>query len=681
MIGDKLGHYEVTAKIGKGGMGVVYRATDTLIGRDVALKTIHLHEIEDPTERQFLKDRLFREAKSAGILSHPNIVTVYQIGDQDGLTYIAMEFVDGLNLGELLGRTPRPTLEALLSVFDQTAGALDYAHSRGVVHRDIKPGNIIVRADGVAKIADFGVAKISSQNVTRAGMALGTPHYMSPEQFHGRAIDGRSDQYALAVMIYEIFTGKKPFTADSIHGLMYKILHEEAQPRRDNPEISEGVDAALRKALAKEPDQRFITCSDFIAELRNVCGIMAMPFSIESGLRQSTGAPSGGLRTQGTTPLPSPVSTPIYSAGAPGAAAQGSSATGATARSGVGLPPPPAPPAPPAPEAAKPEGKRPTSVPPATAATPTPVAGSAASSAASASGAGLPPPPPQSGAKPSASKAPAPTKAKATPPKEPVPASAAKAPAGTPSKTPLVLVAVVGVVLLVAAGIAAYLLLRPSVPPTEETQQIAQPSQPSETTPVSTPQPEESAPETTAGGGEPTPAETPTTPQTATAAPEISSFVAEPIQIEQGQSAKLRWSTTNTSYVQINPGLSRGRGVGEFTVTPAQTTKYTLVARGLGGRLQKEVTITVTPKEAKPQQGGGSTKPGAWTLDALTRALEAGEDVVKMDSLMVRVGLNGVTFPVTPEAQSAILAAGDRGKRPKDSVVRLLDLARQGGRR
>src|SRR5690606_26185603 len=118
----------------------------------------------------------------------------------------------------------------------------------------------------VAKIADFGVAKISSQNVTRAGMALGTPHYMSPEPFHGRAIDGKSHQYALAVMIYEIFTGKKPFTADSIHGLMYKILHEEAQARRDNPDRSEGLDQVLRRGLAKEPANRFPSCSEFIGE-------------------------------------------------------------------------------------------------------------------------------------------------------------------------------------------------------------------------------------------------------------------------------------------------------------------------------------------------------------------------------------------------------------------------------
>ena len=151
--------------------------------------------------------------------------------------------------------------------------------------------------------------------------------------------------------------------------------------------------------------------------------------------------------------------------------------------------------------------------------------------------------------------------------------------------------------------------------------------------------------------------------------------------INQGESAKLQWSTSNTTYIQIDPGLARGRGAGEHTVSPSQTTKYTLIARGYGGRLQRDVTVTVLPRQQAQQPDTAKAKPNAWTLDALTRALEAGEDVVKMDNLMVRVGLNGVAFAVTPEAQSAILAAGERGGRPRDSVVRIVDLARQGGRR
>jgi eukaryotic-like serine/threonine-protein kinase len=701
MIGEKLGHYEITAKIGKGGMGVVYRASDTLIGRDVALKTIHLNEIEDPNERQFLKERLFREAKSAGILSHPNIVTVYQIGEQDGLTYIAMEFVDGLNLGEILARPERPGMDLLLSVFEQTAGALDYAHSRGVVHRDIKPGNIIVREDGVAKIADFGVAKISSQNVTRAGMALGTPHYMSPEQFHGRAIDGRSDQYSLAVMVYEILTGKKPFTADSIHGLMYKILHEDAQPRRDNPDISEGVDAALRRALAKEPDKRYPSCSAFIEDLRNLSGILPTPFSVESGLRTSSSG-SSTLRPGVSTPMPSPVPPPSTASSTPG------SGVATPPPTPPGLPPPPLPASQATPigfETGRSSGPpRPESggfVPP-PAGQPTPSSGvnvvSGTGSIPPRPTGSLGPPPPGSGSGGVDVPTPAagsPTSGfggtSSTPPQPPVPpapagqktgaAVAAKSPVksgqstGKPSsKTPLIVAAAVVVVLLIAV-VGIIVMMIPSAESDVETVAettppvIEAPTFEPEPPPIIDEEPGEEVPEAEAA-----PEAKPTPP------PMVASFIADPVTINQGESAKLRWSTSNTSYVQIEPGLSRGRSVGEHTVTPAQTTKYTLIARGLGGRRNQEVTITVVPRQAQ-QPTPGSTKPNAWSLDALTRALEAGEDVVKMDNLMVRVGLNGVSFAVTSEAQSAILAAGERGNRPRDAVVRLVDLAKQGGRR
>ncbi|MCU0229032.1 MAG: serine/threonine protein kinase [Bryobacterales bacterium] len=737
MIGEKLGHYEITAKIGKGGMGVVYRAMDTLIGRDVALKTIHLNEIEDPNERQFLKERLFREAKSAGILSHPNIVTVYQIGEQDGLTYIAMEFVEGFNLGELLAREPRPTMELLLSVFDQTAVALDYAHSRGVVHRDIKPGNIIVRPDGVAKIADFGVAKISSQNVTRAGMALGTPHYMSPEQFHGRAIDGRSDQYSLGVMVYEIFTGgKKPFTADSIHGLMYKILHEEPQPRRDNPELSVGVEAALRRALAKEPDQRFPSCSDFIAELRSLSGILPVTFSVESGMRTgSTASPSG--RTGMGTPMPSPVPPVTLRPATPGSGIHlpppppaapglpppplppmgtGSGSVGfdpfdparsvpgslrpdsggfsaggfPTPASGTGipggsvpLPPPPgAPPSPFANELPTPVTGVPTGLPPsvpggsgATAGAPpapvppTPVPPAPTSSGPTSSSTA---PPAKGGAKGGDAKATAGKKAPAAPKPAPVASGAAK----STSKSPLVLVAALVVLLLVIGGIVAALLMRSSGEAEQAAQTppapvvVEQPVVETPPAPEPTPEPE---PEPEATAGQQAPASPP---------PQITAFGAEPATINQGESAALNWTTSNTNTVQINPGFARLPGAGQRTVTPTETTKYLLIARGYGGRTQREITVTVVPRAPTPQQPKpGSAKPNAWTLDMLVRALESGQDVVKMDNLMVRVGLNGVAFAVTPDAQSAILAAGERGGRSREEVMKIVELARKSSQR
>lgn len=295
----------------------------------------------------------------------------------------------------------------------------------------------------------------------------------------------------------------------------------------------------------------------------------------------------------------------------------------------------------------------------------------------------MPPPPPKSGGTPAPKKSADRPKTASTPPTSPKPAGpkpTAQPGAGS-KKTPLILVGGIVALLLVAIVVAAVILVRsgstdePAVADVE-TPTVETPLQPE--TPVEQPEETTTAEDAT---------ETPVSPEggqqtAATPPPQIASFLAEPATINQGESAKLRWSSSNSSYVQINPGLSRGRNAGEHTVSPTETTKYTLVARGLGGRAQQEVTITVVPRQQAPQQQQpGAAKPNSWTLDALVRALESGEDVVKMDNLMVRVGLNGVSFAVTPEAQRAIIAAGERGNRPKDAVVRLVDLARQGGRR
>lgn len=295
---------------------------------------------------------------------------------------------------------------------------------------------------------------------------------------------------------------------------------------------------------------------------------------------------------------------------------------------------------------------------------------------------GMPPPPPKSTAG-NATKGNEKPKAAAASPRSPKPTAVAQKPItsqpkAASKKTPLILVGGIGALLVIAIVVVAVILMRSG---SEEQPSVAETETPVIETP-SQPEPLAEQPEETANTEDPPSTQTePATeqPPVSVAPPQIASFLAEPSTINQGESAKLRWSSTNSSYVQINPGLSRGRNIGEHTVTPSQTTKYTLVARGLGGRVQREVTVTVVPRQ-QPQQPS-STKPNGWTLDALVRALESGEDVVKMDNLMVRVGLNGVSFAVTPEAQRAILAAGERGNRPQDAVVRLLDLARQGGRR
>ncbi len=269
----QLGQYQVWDEIGRGGMGVVYRGYDPLIGREVALKTIHLYTIADPRERQEMQDRLQREAQSAGRLSHPNIVTIYQIGYAElhpGQTtaFLAMEFIPGANLAALLDSLRTGPPEQIAGYLRQAAAALDYAHSRGIIHRDIKPANLLVTPEGILKIADFGVAKILSQTVTMTGAVLGSPAYMSPEQIKAEPIDGRTDQYSLAVVAYELFTGKKPFDAETLSSLVYKIAQQPPPPLENvPPHLAGRIGPVLARALAKEPAARYGTCTEFVEAL------------------------------------------------------------------------------------------------------------------------------------------------------------------------------------------------------------------------------------------------------------------------------------------------------------------------------------------------------------------------------------------------------------------------------
>ena len=253
-------------------MGIVYKAQDPAIGRTIAIKSIRLHDLTDEAERARLRERLFREAQSAGILSHPNIVTIYDIAEEDGLAYIFMEFVNGPPFEKMLKVDKTPDKETLLSIFRQTAAALDYAHKKGIVHRDIKPANIMIHEDGTAKITDFGVAKIMSQQMTLAGTMMGTPSYMSPEQVQSTTITGAADQFSLAVITYEALTGEKPFAAEYMPTLLYKIVREEPlPPQRLNNTLSPQVETVLNKALAKLPEDRFENCTEFISALATAC--------------------------------------------------------------------------------------------------------------------------------------------------------------------------------------------------------------------------------------------------------------------------------------------------------------------------------------------------------------------------------------------------------------------------
>jgi serine/threonine-protein kinase len=261
----------------------VYHAIDPNIGRPVAIKTIRLGDGRKPEEQDRLRERLLREARSAGMLSHPGIVTIYDVEQQGDLAYIAMEYVDGPTLDQLLSQPQSIPPEQMFSILAQTAAALDYAHQKGIVHRDIKPANIMIAADGTAKITDFGIAKIAANDqLTMTGTIVGTPHYMSPEQVQGLPVDGRSDQFSLAVIAYEMLTGEKPYTGEHLTTVVYKIVAEDpVSPHRLNPTLAGAIENVLRKGLAKKPEGRYRICQELVESLEKACaanrGWKAMP--------------------------------------------------------------------------------------------------------------------------------------------------------------------------------------------------------------------------------------------------------------------------------------------------------------------------------------------------------------------------------------------------------------------
>jgi len=270
---NPVGRYQIAGEIGRGAMGVVYKALDPAIGRTVAIKTIHLPDLTDSDVRQRVGERLLREAQSAGALSHPSIVTVYDVLEQDEFAYIVMEFVPGRSLETMLALRQLPAGEELLLYLRQVAEALDYAHRKGIIHRDVKPANIIISeptwgGERIAKITDFGVAKPISDETTQSGNLTGTPSYMSPEQIAGLPVSGRSDQFSLAVVVYQLLCGSKPFAAETLPALLHKICTEDPVPiERANPALNATVGKVMARALTKRPEDRFASATDFIGAL------------------------------------------------------------------------------------------------------------------------------------------------------------------------------------------------------------------------------------------------------------------------------------------------------------------------------------------------------------------------------------------------------------------------------
>lgn len=262
---QRIGRYLVSGELGRGGMGIVYDALDPVIGRSVAVKVINLKALSEPSEADFLRDRLFREARSCGQLLHPGIVIIFDVGQEEQSAFIAMERVDGPSLHQMLSSNQRLPAADAIRILRETAAALDYAHQHGIVHRDIKPANIMLRSDGTVKVADFGIAKIiSSASTTMTGAVMGTPSYMSPEQIEGRDVDGRSDQFSLAVLAYEILTGTKPFKGESIPAIAHLIVYgARPSPHGLVAALPLALDGVFERAFARLPEQRFTTCTAF----------------------------------------------------------------------------------------------------------------------------------------------------------------------------------------------------------------------------------------------------------------------------------------------------------------------------------------------------------------------------------------------------------------------------------
>ncbi|HEX7640415.1 MAG TPA: serine/threonine-protein kinase, partial [Burkholderiaceae bacterium] len=254
----RIGKYEVTQVLGQGSMGVVYKALDPHIQRPVAIKVVHKALLGDSAEGQAIAARFLNEAKAVGRIAHPGVVAIYEFGEDAETAYIAMEFVQGRNLDEILGETPVPPAGQTLQVMDQLLDALAHAHAQGVWHRDVKPANILVTHGGQVKLTDFGIARLADASLTQVSSMIGTPSYMAPEQFMGEGIDHRADLFACGVLLYRLLTGKRPFRGSS-EVVMYKILHEEAPP----PSVFTGgaswpaFDAVVARAMAKKASERY----------------------------------------------------------------------------------------------------------------------------------------------------------------------------------------------------------------------------------------------------------------------------------------------------------------------------------------------------------------------------------------------------------------------------------------
>ncbi|MGB9103515.1 MAG: protein kinase [Terriglobales bacterium] len=334
---EKIGRYEIAGEVGKGAMGVVYKATDPNIGRTVAIKTLRI-DIHG-TENEEILGRFKNEARAAGMMNHANIITIYDAGEQEGMFYIAMEFIEGQTLQGLLKQEKALPVEKATAIVRQVCAGLDYAHARGIIHRDIKPANIMITGDGTVKIMDFGIAKSGGTGMTSTGQVVGTPNYMSPEQVKGKALDGRTDLFSVGVVLYEMLTGVRPFAGENVTTIIYKIVHENPPaPREVVDGLHPGLSAVVMKALAKAPEERFATGAEFARAVQaypwfkteeakpalEVSRWDSNPGAIASPVPSATGSAAGAKPAVKSTPvLDSTVEAPRLPDGPPAPAKTG----------------------------------------------------------------------------------------------------------------------------------------------------------------------------------------------------------------------------------------------------------------------------------------------------------------------------------------------------------------------
>ncbi|MFC2163534.1 protein kinase [Acidobacteriota bacterium] len=266
---EKLGKYTILEELGKGAMGVVYKALDPDINRQVAIKLIRIDRISEGGDIEDMARRFIREAQSAGKLEHPNIITIYEVGRENNQTYIVMQYVEGDSLKEIISSSQKLSLQEVVKMTTSLCSALDYAHKHRIVHRDIKPANILINKAGQPFLVDFGVARVDMSTLTQSGTIVGTPSYMAPEQVAGKTVDSRADIFSLGVIIYELLTGMRPFYGDHITTIVYKIMNEEPPSLREaKKDLPVGFEHVLKKALSKDPQTRYQTCGELAEDLK-----------------------------------------------------------------------------------------------------------------------------------------------------------------------------------------------------------------------------------------------------------------------------------------------------------------------------------------------------------------------------------------------------------------------------